>query len=89
MSWTPHAPWVVDWNAITTTVRTGDGQAVARTYRGDADARKIAAVPLLLNALHEAGDVTAAHLAHGEVSRGGWQCLMGQILAALAEGGDL
>ena len=44
-------PWVVDPDTATATVRSASGTSVARCYRGDEDARLIAAAPELLAAL--------------------------------------
>ena len=83
----PYMPlrlWTVAPESRTATVRNHLGGPIARCYRGDPDARLIAALPALLNVLHDAGDVIEAQLAHGEVSEAGWQLQLGEIVAAIS-----
>lgn len=89
MRWQPYATgWWLDPDSVTATVRDPKGDAVARCYRGNMEARRIATTPDLLNALHEAGDVIEAQLALGEVTAEGWQETLEQIVAALQKAGE-
>lgn len=87
--WHRNPNWEVDTKSATATVRDEDGRAIARCYRGDSDARDIAALPQAFNALHEVGDIIEAQLVNGEVTDEGWQLALNEILAVLKLTGDV
>lgn len=89
MTWRRTPNWTVDTTSATATVRDDTGQAIAHCYRGDSDARDIAALPQAFNALHEVGDIIEAQLVHEEFDPDPWQAALHEILAVLRLTGDV